>query len=105
MTDNYDLTGACLVAIAQSLPSLEEIFLIRCGRVTDAGIICLAISCPKLQVVDFSSTAVSNVGLAALVENCRDLKYVDTRGCKNLIGNPAEQYPHLKIRSDYGDWF
>ncbi|KAK9734331.1 hypothetical protein RND81_04G132200 [Saponaria officinalis] len=72
-----ELRDAAAAAVAEGR-SLERLFLGRCKLITDIGIGCIAVGCPKLKVVSLKwCLGVGDLGVGLLAVKCKDLKSLD----------------------------
>jgi len=106
-----NVTDSCCVDALARCPMLAHVYL-RSTRVTDVGVIALALACPYLRYVDVSSCAsvtdsccvdalarcpmlahvdlrctnVTDVGVGAIASGCLLLTYVDASFCNRVTG-------------------
>jgi hypothetical protein len=91
------ITDAALVAVASRCPQLERLALSRCERVTDVGVIAVTTRCQRLRTLDVQGCELVTVDsmLRGLV-HCRELEELSLR----FAGAPAAllgtQWPRLR---------
>ena len=79
------MSDAGLIALANTCPGLEEVTLYGGWPLTDKALIALAKGCPKLTTVHFQRCDnLTDDALIALADNCRELTTVNFWDCEKL---------------------
>ncbi|OAY62570.1 F-box/LRR-repeat protein 3 [Ananas comosus] len=77
LSNATDLTDAAAAAIGKAR-NLERLWLARCMRVTDMGIGCIAVGCPKLRLLCLKwCLGVTDLGVGLVAVKCRMLQSLD----------------------------
>jgi hypothetical protein len=75
LTGWVDLTDAALLAVAERCPQLERLTLEKCYQVTDAGIIAIATHCPRLRALDMSDCRLlTDESIVRGLVHCKELE-------------------------------
>jgi hypothetical protein len=78
------LSDLSLIAVANYCKNLKMMNFKRCEKLTDDGIIVIAINCFKLEKIKFSNENLTDNSLFEISKNCSNLKMLYLRGCKNF---------------------
>lgn len=84
------VTDASLVVLGKLCRGLEKIDTAGCVGVSDEGVVKLAKYCPNLLAVNFSSTNVGDVAIAALAVHCTNLKSIIVSQAKKITNEAVE---------------
>lgn len=73
-TELRDLAAA---AIGEA-KNLEKLWLGRCKLITDIGIGCIAVGCPKLKIIGLKwCLGIGDLGVELIAVKCKDLRTFD----------------------------
>eukprot|EP01038_Epipyxis_sp_PR26KG_P008043 gene8043-10898_t len=81
------VTDITLSNMSSCLLSLVEIVLQWCSNVTDAGIIALAMNCPKLRIVDLKSCGITDETIISLASMSCELRSLDLSWCHGFTSD------------------
>eukprot|EP01129_Flabellula_baltica_P013312 TRINITY_DN6151_c0_g2_i1.p1 TRINITY_DN6151_c0_g2~~TRINITY_DN6151_c0_g2_i1.p1 ORF type:complete len:340 (-),score=29.91 TRINITY_DN6151_c0_g2_i1:39-1058(-) len=71
------LSDSILELIARNCPMLETISLHGCNQITDIGIQLLIRGCTKIHGMDLSSCPVSDQGLFSIAQSCPEIEWIN----------------------------
>ncbi len=81
----HNISDESLFALAINLPSLEQLFVPQCKRITDDGVARIARKCRRLTTLNISAIDnITNKALEALMTYATRLKYIDVSLCRNI---------------------
>ena len=75
---------ACIVAIVHKCTALTSLAVQRCDDVSDASMVCVATHCTQLVHLDVEHCDVGDVGVEAVVRQCKKLSRLYVRGCRRV---------------------
>ena len=100
-----NITDVSVSAVARSCPLLTDINISWCDEMTDVSLLAVAHGYPLLIEIILSwYDIITDVGVSAQVENCHNLKSMNTIRCGNISLNDlslCKNYPRLRIVSAY----
>ncbi|KAG9445338.1 hypothetical protein H6P81_016678 [Aristolochia fimbriata] len=77
LSNGTDLTDCAAAAISRA-KNLEKLSLARCKLITDLGIGCIAVGCPKLKSINLKwCLGLSDLGVGLVAIKCRELRHLD----------------------------
>ncbi|XP_067652514.1 F-box and leucine-rich repeat protein 13-like [Haliotis asinina] len=88
----HGMTNESLVAIARNNPSLEDVRVNQCIKITDAAVEALTSKCPRLSHLDVSSCdRLTNHTLYYVQTNCQRLRHLDVSFCSGLTPEAVDK--------------
>ena len=75
-----NMTDEDASSLAAGCPSLTKVQMCYCRKITDVGVMALALS--DLTHMDLSGTCISDAGLTSLAANCPKMVDIKLKGCK-----------------------
>jgi hypothetical protein len=94
ITRASELTNAALTAISQHCLQLEQLSFTVATHLGDVGMLGLK-RCSQLQYLDVPQSAVTDVGLIALITHCRRVTYINVEGCVGITDVSLTALPEL----------
>lgn len=77
LTNATELRDAAAAAIGEA-KNLEKLWLGRCKLITDIGIGCIAVGCPKLKMISLKwCLGIGDLGVELVAVKCRELRSLD----------------------------
>lgn len=81
----YSLTDASIMAVAETCPKLAVLNVSANSRLTDVSIKAVAENCANLTMLDVSQCRkITDASIMAIAENCRRLTSLDFEGCDKV---------------------
>ncbi|CAO2823977.1 unnamed protein product [Amaranthus hypochondriacus] len=77
LSNSTDLRDSAVAAIGEA-KKLEKLWLGRCKLVTDIGIGCIAVGCPKLKMISLKwCLGIGDLGVELIAVKCKELRSLD----------------------------
>ncbi|XP_071092180.1 F-box/LRR-repeat protein 14-like [Haliotis cracherodii] len=88
----HGMTNESIFAIARNNPSLEDVHLNQCIKITDAAVEALTSKCPRLAHLDVSSCdRLTNHTLYYVQTNCQRLRHLDVSYCSGMTSEAVDK--------------
>ena len=77
LSNATELRDAAAAAIAEAR-NLERLWLARCKLITDIGIGCIAVGCPKLKLISLKwCLGIGDLGVGLVAVKCKEIRSLD----------------------------
>ncbi|KAF5747652.1 putative F-box protein atfbl3 [Tripterygium wilfordii] len=77
LSNSKELQDSALANIAEA-KNLEKLWLVRCKKITDMGVGCIAVGCKKLRLLSLKwCLGVGDLGVELIAFKCKEIRYLD----------------------------